>query len=203
MGLKACTTSAPHKIFFKSKKKKKKVEQKSVKGTCESMKQRFTKHWSQTLALSPLNLPSEGPRALIRPPVYPLDLLTFWSPASIICSEIDRRIDALGSDSSGLGVASGSVGTVAAAILAVDGERAWARSPSGDWYGRFPPAGSRARSGVAGTLLSVPPLASHLCPGLRSSLRSGLRPGDCGPGLRACARAAPRVPGARRWGGTR
>lgn len=162
------------------------------------------RHWYWVLYI----FPPSPLLALIRPPVYPMDLLSFGALRASSARRSTGSIDAFGGDSSGLGVPSGSVGTVAAAILVVDGERAWTPSPFGEWYGRFLPAGSRARSGVTGTLLSLSPQASHLCPGLRPNLRSGLRPGGSGPGLRACARAAPRIPGdagpeARRWGGTR
>lgn len=105
-----------------------------------------------------------------------MDLLSFGALRASSARRSTGSIDALGGDSSGLGVPSGSVGTVAAAILAVDGERAWARRPYGDWYGRFPPAGSRAHSGVTGTLLSVLPLASHSVPGSARACAPGSVP---------------------------
>lgn len=173
------------------------------------MKQRFTKHWYHTLVLSPLNLPSELPPPRLDPPTClsngPAQL---WSPTCIICWEIDRqhrcarrrflgpgRPQRLRRDGGG-----GHLGSGRGAGLGAEALR---------WLVRTVPARGLPctfrgdRNPAVGTAPGVP-----LCPGLRPSLRSGLRTGGSGPGLRACARAALRVPRdagpeARRWGGTR
>lgn len=113
------------------------------------------------------------------------DQLAFWNPESIIYSKIDRSHRCARRQLLRPGRPQRRCGGRGRRHFGSGRARAWARCPSGRWYGWFPPAVSRAHPGGTGTLLSVSPPRSTSAPGFSA----------CSPlsSAQACARGSDRL----------